>query len=132
MGFEPTQLALVELEPTPLDHSGKLSWNTSRTATPPQTMSQYYSVRMPDRSVAVSIWPPRRHAGKHRHTYTKTRRQTDTQRHRQAQTDTDRHRQTQTDRDRQRQTETDRDRRRQTETDRDGQRRTEMDRDRQS
>ena len=25
VGFEPTQLALVELEPTPLDHSGKLS-----------------------------------------------------------------------------------------------------------
>ena len=25
-GFEPTQLALVELESTPLDHSGKLSW----------------------------------------------------------------------------------------------------------
>ena len=25
MGFEPTQLALVELESTPLDHSGKLS-----------------------------------------------------------------------------------------------------------
>ena len=26
MGFEPTQLALVELESTPLDHSGKVSW----------------------------------------------------------------------------------------------------------
>ena len=26
VGFEPTQLALVELESTPLDHSGKLSW----------------------------------------------------------------------------------------------------------
>ena len=26
VGFEATQLALVELEPTPLDHSGKLSW----------------------------------------------------------------------------------------------------------
>ena len=25
MGFEPTQLALVELESTPLDHSGKVS-----------------------------------------------------------------------------------------------------------
>ena len=25
VGFEPTQLALVELEPTPLDHSGKVS-----------------------------------------------------------------------------------------------------------
>ena len=25
MGFEPTQLALVELESNPLDHSGKLS-----------------------------------------------------------------------------------------------------------
>ena len=25
VGFEPTQLALVELEATPLDHSGKLS-----------------------------------------------------------------------------------------------------------
>ena len=25
VGFEPTQLALVELEPSPLDHSGKLS-----------------------------------------------------------------------------------------------------------
>ena len=25
MGFEPTQIALVELESTPLDHSGKLS-----------------------------------------------------------------------------------------------------------
>ena len=25
VGFEPTQLALVELESTPLDHSGKLS-----------------------------------------------------------------------------------------------------------
>ena len=27
VGFEPTQLALVQLESTPLDHSGKLSWN---------------------------------------------------------------------------------------------------------
>ena len=26
VGFEPTQLALVELESAPLDHSGKLSW----------------------------------------------------------------------------------------------------------
>ena len=26
VGLEPTQLALVELESTPLDHSGKLSW----------------------------------------------------------------------------------------------------------
>ena len=26
VGFEPAQLALVELESTPLDHSGKLSW----------------------------------------------------------------------------------------------------------
>ena len=26
VGFEPTQLALVELESTPLDHSGKLSY----------------------------------------------------------------------------------------------------------
>ena len=26
VGFEPTQLALVELESTPLDHSGKESW----------------------------------------------------------------------------------------------------------
>ena len=26
VGFEPTQLALAELESTPLDHSGKLSW----------------------------------------------------------------------------------------------------------
>ena len=26
VGFDPTQLALVELESTPLDHSGKLSW----------------------------------------------------------------------------------------------------------
>ena len=29
VGFEPTQLALVELESTPLDHSGKLSWKNS-------------------------------------------------------------------------------------------------------
>ena len=29
VGFEPTQLALVELESTPLDHSGKLSWKPS-------------------------------------------------------------------------------------------------------
>ena len=27
VGFEPTQLALVELESTPLDHSGKVSVN---------------------------------------------------------------------------------------------------------
>ena len=26
VGFEPTQLALVELESTPLDHSGELSY----------------------------------------------------------------------------------------------------------
>ena len=30
VGFEPTQLALVELESTPLDHSGKLSWRHRR------------------------------------------------------------------------------------------------------
>ena len=29
VGFEPTQLALVELESTPLDHSGKLSLRSS-------------------------------------------------------------------------------------------------------
>ena len=29
MGFEPTQLALVELESTPLDHSGKVSLVTA-------------------------------------------------------------------------------------------------------
>ena len=29
VGFEPTQLELVELESTPLDHSGKLSWKPS-------------------------------------------------------------------------------------------------------
>ena len=29
VGFEPTQLALVELESTPLDHSGKLSSGAS-------------------------------------------------------------------------------------------------------
>ena len=29
-GFEPTQLALVELESTPLDHSGKVSLMASR------------------------------------------------------------------------------------------------------
>ena len=29
VGFEPTQLALVELESTPLDHSGKLSWGAT-------------------------------------------------------------------------------------------------------
>jgi hypothetical protein len=29
VGFEPTQLALVELESTPLDHSGKVSLLTS-------------------------------------------------------------------------------------------------------
>ena len=28
VGFEPTQLALVELESTPLDHSGKVSWRS--------------------------------------------------------------------------------------------------------
>ena len=28
VGFEPTQLALVELESTPLDHSGKVSWSS--------------------------------------------------------------------------------------------------------
>ena len=39
VGFEPTQLALVELESTPLDHSGKVSlpprwklWNTTCTS----------------------------------------------------------------------------------------------------
>ena len=37
VGFEPTQLALVELESTPLDHSGKLSLDdvgAGRTSTP--------------------------------------------------------------------------------------------------
>ena len=30
VGFEPTQLALGELESTPLDHSGKVSWHHRR------------------------------------------------------------------------------------------------------
>ena len=34
VGFEPTQLALVELESTPLDHSGKVSWDTARKHCP--------------------------------------------------------------------------------------------------
>ena len=35
VGFEPTQLALVELESTPLDHSGKLSWGEARIKVAP-------------------------------------------------------------------------------------------------
>ena len=31
VGFEPTQLALVELESTPLDHSGKVSMSNARS-----------------------------------------------------------------------------------------------------
>ena len=31
VGFEPMQLALVELESTPLDHSGKVSWCIDRS-----------------------------------------------------------------------------------------------------
>ena len=34
VGFEPTQLALVELEFTPLDHSGKLSMVSARCGSP--------------------------------------------------------------------------------------------------
>ena len=34
VGFEPTQLALVELGSTPLDHSGKLSVNAVQTKVP--------------------------------------------------------------------------------------------------
>ena len=33
VGFEPAQLALVELESTPLDHSGKVSAATDQPAT---------------------------------------------------------------------------------------------------
>ena len=34
VGFEPTQLALVELESTPLDHSGKVSLGTESARKP--------------------------------------------------------------------------------------------------
>ena len=34
VGFEPTQLALVELESTPLDHSGKLSLTLASLSAP--------------------------------------------------------------------------------------------------
>ena len=33
VGFEPTQLALVELESTPLDHSGKVSSSVCKPVT---------------------------------------------------------------------------------------------------
>ena len=33
VGFEPTQLALVELESTPLDHSGKVSFANNDVST---------------------------------------------------------------------------------------------------
>ena len=33
VGFEPTQLALVELESTPLDHSGKVSLSVCKPVT---------------------------------------------------------------------------------------------------
>ena len=34
VGFEPTQLALVELESTPLDHSGKVSLDELQSTKP--------------------------------------------------------------------------------------------------
>ena len=40
VGFEPTQLALVELDSTPLDHSGKLSMNSIPSATSAMEFAQ--------------------------------------------------------------------------------------------
>ena len=51
VGFEPTQLALVELESTPLDHSGKVSRaprarrRTVSDQSPPRTAAQLISHR---------------------------------------------------------------------------------------
>lgn len=40
VGFEPTQFALVELESTPLDHSGKVStaWEAKILSSTPRTV----------------------------------------------------------------------------------------------
>ena len=45
VGFEPTQLSLVELESTPLDHSGKLSWRYALSLSfPPLSPSLLFSL----------------------------------------------------------------------------------------
>ena len=49
VGFEPTQLALVELESTPLDHSGKLSL--------PQRAVAHIPWRHDCSGCVVALWP---------------------------------------------------------------------------
>ena len=58
VGFEPTQLALVELESTPLDHSGKLSmaWLLAFTICPFVAVSQ--TGRVGGRRLRVFQWKP--------------------------------------------------------------------------
>ena len=46
VGFEPTQLALVELESTPLDHSGKVSWWVLQVMITPIGHSDLMAVRV--------------------------------------------------------------------------------------
>ena len=63
VGFEPTQLALVELESTPLDHSGKLSLTLSCLSTLPafffksgSELMQLRRDRRPSMLLGV-LWP---------------------------------------------------------------------------
>jgi hypothetical protein len=57
VGFEPTQLALVELESTPLDHSGKLSLPWRRLFPRPQALTLSHRPRHA-LSRSLSLCPP--------------------------------------------------------------------------
>ena len=57
VGFEPAQLSLVELESTPLDHSGKLSGSSLRLqAEPPSAQIQLQRMHDPGRPRACNLW----------------------------------------------------------------------------
>ena len=53
VGFEPTQLALVELESTPLDHSGKVSMVTQSQADRRHT--ELWSKRIDGEGIFVQV-----------------------------------------------------------------------------
>ena len=53
VGFEPTQLALVELESTPLDHSGKVSMVTQSQAD--RWRTELWSKRIDGEGIFVQV-----------------------------------------------------------------------------
>ena len=76
VGFEPTQLALVELESTPLDHSGKLSLHVWQTKSSTDNKNTFLNKGRRKREIELPHQCRRRHQLASTQSRTNTRIQT--------------------------------------------------------